>query len=86
MDDTTRATTKGRFARVCVEIDMGRHLKATYRMRGRNWRIQYEGLHDLLFECRTYDHIEVACPIKTAADNKGKGTEKEAQLEERACH
>lgn len=30
-------------------------------MRGKNWRIQYEGLHDLCFKCGNYVHRELAC-------------------------
>lgn len=41
VDNTTLATTRGRFARVCVEIDMGKLLRTTYRMRGRDRRLQY---------------------------------------------
>lgn len=70
VDNTTRATTRGRFARVCVEIDMGKPLKATYRMRGKNWRLQYEGLQDLCFTCGKCGHKEVGCPLKEPEESK----------------
>lgn len=33
--DTTRATARGRFARICVEIDLDKPLVASYRLQGR---------------------------------------------------
>lgn len=36
VDDTTKATTQGKFARACVEVDLTSPLKAGYRLRGRN--------------------------------------------------
>lgn len=35
VDDTTRATTRGRFARVCVEIDLMKPVRVGYMMRCR---------------------------------------------------
>lgn len=63
VDRTTLATTRGRFARVCIEFDMGKPLRAKYMMRGKNWRIQYEGLYDLCFKCGKYMQRE-ACLTK----------------------
>lgn len=42
VDSTTLATTRGRFARICVEINFKKLLKANYRMRGKNRYLQYE--------------------------------------------
>lgn len=57
VDSTTRAITKGWFARVCVEIDMGKLLRESYRMRG-------------CFMCEKYGHCEVGCPLKTTVGNQ----------------
>lgn len=75
VDDTTRATARGRFARVCVEIDMGKPLRANYKMKGKNYRLQYEGLHDLCFTCGKYGHREAGCPLKPTADSSVDGEE-----------
>lgn len=40
VDNTTRATTSGRFAKVHVEIDMSKPLRANYRIRAKNYRVQ----------------------------------------------
>lgn len=34
VDKSTLATSRGKFVRVCMEIDLDKHLMATYRMRG----------------------------------------------------
>lgn len=62
IDDTIRATTRGRFSRVCVEIDVGKPLKANLRLRAKNWQIQYKGLYDLCFKCGKYGHVKAGCP------------------------
>lgn len=48
-DDMTRAMTKGKFARVYVEVDLTKPLKMGYKIRGRDWKLQYKGLHELCF-------------------------------------
>lgn len=77
VDNTTRATTRGRFARVCVEIDMGKLLAANLRLRGKVYRLQYEGLQDLCFTCGKYGHREEGCPVMMAA-NQDSGNEASA--------
>lgn len=51
VDSTMLATTRGRFVRVCIEIDLKKPLQSRYRMRGRKWQLQYEGLQDICFAC-----------------------------------
>lgn len=70
MDETTLATSRGKFARVCVEIDLNKPLEASYKMRG------VEGLQELCFNCGRYGHKEVKCPLSSAkegANNEGTG-------------
>lgn len=66
VDATTRATTRGKFARVCIEVDLTKLLKAGYVMKDKEWRVQYEGLTELCFACGKYGHKESYChkPIK----------------------
>lgn len=63
--DTTLAKSRGRFARVCIEIDLEKPLVATYKMKGKYWKLQYEGLHELCFVCGKYGHTDPRCPKKT---------------------
>lgn len=57
---------RGWFARVCVEIELDKPLVATYKMRGEEGQIQYEGLYDLCFLSGKYGHKETACPRSTS--------------------
>lgn len=63
VDETTLAAARGRFARVCIEIDLNKPLVANYRLRGIEGQVQYEGLQDLCFTCGKYGHKEVKCPL-----------------------
>lgn len=78
IDDTIRATSWGRFTRICMEIDMGKPMKASFRLRAKNWRIQYEGLYDLCFKCGKSGHMEAARSSRKGVlnseveENKGK--------------
>lgn len=81
MASTTLATTRGKFARVCIELDLKKSLKVGYRMRGRDWRLQYEGLHNMCFTCGKYGHSEIKCPLKTTVPS-GSGTTHSKQGEE----
>src|SRR4051812_37863929 len=44
VDMATLIASRGKFARICVEVDLGRPLMSGYRQRGKFWRMQYEGL------------------------------------------
>lgn len=47
VDVTMLIASRGKFARVSVEVDLTKPLKAGYRMRGEYWNLQYKGLHDV---------------------------------------
>lgn len=76
VDSTTLATTRGKFARVCIEIDLGKPLRSRYRMRGREWRLQYEGLYDMCYLCGKYGHQETACPGIKNPNTEKKGSDR----------
>lgn len=71
IDDTTRATTKGKFARVCLEVDLRYPLMSHYRHRGKDLHIQYKGLQEICFRCGKYGHGEIHCakPKPTSGEN-----------------
>lgn len=49
VDIATLLASRGRFGRICVEIDLRKPLMAGYVMRREYYRLQYEGLQDLCF-------------------------------------
>lgn len=63
VDDRTLQASRGKFARVCVEIVLTKPLKAGYMLRGKLRRVQYEGLHSICFHCGRYGHKVLECPL-----------------------
>lgn len=76
VDNTTLATARGRFARVCVEIDLVKPLLASYRLRGIDYHIQYEGLQDICFSCGKFGHRAIHCtPCAKTDEHHGQSEE-----------
>lgn len=76
VDFATLLASRGKFARVCIEIDLDKPLMAGYKMSGEYYKLQYEGLHDLCFGCGRYGHRYPICPERTnqQKDDGGEGT------------
>lgn len=55
--------TKGRFARVCVEIDLTKPLVAKFWLDKRWYSVEYEGLHLICYKCGRYGHGLKSCPF-----------------------
>ncbi|KAL8150574.1 hypothetical protein V2J09_020382 [Rumex salicifolius] len=51
IDKTTAMGERGRFTRLCVEVDTEKPLLSKFKMIGRIWRIQYEGFKMICFNC-----------------------------------
>lgn len=64
-------------------------MKASFRMRRREWQIQYEGLQDICFTCGKYGHKEIKCPLITTKvsveteENRGEEASSEADTNTR---
>lgn len=64
-----------------MEVDLCRPLKSGYRLRGEFWRLQYEGLHDICFECGRYGHCSTDCPLKERGNDDPKsGTNQQTKV------
>lgn len=75
VDDATSLTTRGRFARMCVEIDLTKPLLAKYKLRRRIYKIEYEGIHLVCFQCGMYGHNADNCRSKNGDNNRsGQGS------------
>lgn len=61
VDKTTLNASRGKYAQVCVKIDLQKTLLAKYRLKNRIHRIQYEGLHNICFSCGLFGHNKVQC-------------------------
>ncbi|XP_072060392.1 uncharacterized protein [Arachis hypogaea] len=50
---------RGRFARICVKIDLTKPLRSKFRIKRRNVFIEYKGIHTTIcFNCRRSEHTK----------------------------
>ena len=72
IDQNTSIHSRGKFARICVEINLRRKLVPAILVLGREFKVEYEGLHLICFNCGQYGHRMEICmetvvaPAKTA--------------------
>ncbi|XP_061367165.1 uncharacterized protein LOC133310281 [Gastrolobium bilobum] len=65
VDAATSSLARGRFTRMCVELDLNKPFQVEYKVEGRVKRIEYEGLHLICYACGKYGHIQKNCPNKS---------------------
>ncbi|XP_061354753.1 uncharacterized protein LOC133299316 [Gastrolobium bilobum] len=63
VDAATTSLARGRFARMCVKLDLTKSLQAEYKIEGKIKQVEYEGLHLVCYSCEKYGHKTEACPI-----------------------
>ncbi|KAK7243905.1 hypothetical protein RIF29_38718 [Crotalaria pallida] len=67
VDSLTSLHSRGKFARICVEIDLNKKLIPQVKVCGSVINLEYEGLHLICFNCGKYGHKMDSCTeIKTA--------------------
>lgn len=62
VDVSTASAARGRYARLCVEIDLSKPLFSKFRLRKKVKRIEYEGIQVICFSCGRYGHRKEHCP------------------------
>jgi hypothetical protein len=67
VDKNTLTQERGKYARLCVQVDLTKPLLAMFTIKGRKYNIEYEGLHMLCLTCGKFGHYREGCP------DKGKG-------------
>lgn len=61
LDESTLQTTKGKNARMSVEIDLSQPLLSKYRLHCQIRRIEYEGIHQVCFSYDCYSYTVDNC-------------------------
>lgn len=61
VDKLTSIHSKGKYARICVELDLEKPLKSFIEIRGNKLFLEYEGLHLICFQCGKYRHKANQC-------------------------
>lgn len=74
VDLNTATTTRGRYARVCVEINLGNPLTSQFAIGKYVYNIEYEHLHLFCFSCGRVGHRQEHCG-RTSTTNPVKSTE-----------
>jgi len=62
VDDTTANVEQGQYTRLYVDVDLTKPLLSMFRLNGRIWRIQYEGLKLICFHCGKQGHNKWGVP------------------------
>ncbi|XP_031101937.1 uncharacterized protein LOC116005840 [Ipomoea triloba] len=74
IDHTTSLVSRGKLARVCVEIDITKPLLPTFTLEDKVWKVAYEGIHLVCFSCGLYGHRLDSCP-HTPVEQAGNETD-----------
>ncbi|KAL7177442.1 hypothetical protein ACSBR2_030743 [Camellia fascicularis] len=61
IDLTTAMVTRGKFARVCIEIDLRKPLCPRFMLGMKYYNIEYESIHSFYFHCGRVDHRKELC-------------------------
>lgn len=77
VDHAIEEAARGKFACLCVEVDIKKPLLAKFKLRRKVHRIKYEGMHMVCFQCGVYDHRQEGCSL-----NEDNDIEKLGDMEE----
>ncbi|XP_054792525.1 uncharacterized protein LOC129298145 [Prosopis cineraria] len=64
VETTTIKRKKGRFARLCVKLDLNATLRPIVLINRKEKRIQYESIHLICLKCGRYKHDADNCPVR----------------------
>ncbi|KAL6529986.1 hypothetical protein OROMI_028631 [Orobanche minor] len=78
VDANTFWLERGKFARLCVQVDLSKPLERGIKVNGVFYNVVYENLQTLCYHCGKCDHIDRACPNKREQMDPG-NTEKEKE-------
>ncbi|XP_075665018.1 uncharacterized protein LOC142634603 [Castanea sativa] len=70
IDTHTAAETRGRFARICVQINLDKPLIKLLKIGGIEQIMQYEGINSMCFSCGRVGHKVDGCLYTTRAPEK----------------
>ncbi|MCI33556.1 hypothetical protein A2U01_0054773, partial [Trifolium medium] len=56
VDKNTLFQERGKYARVCVEVELSKPLLAMFELKDLVYKVEYEGLHMLCRNCGRFGH------------------------------
>ncbi|CAL8115939.1 unnamed protein product [Prunus armeniaca] len=81
VDALTMSQARGKFARICVELDLSKPLVPFIEVEGRSYDVVYEGIKLVCFECGYYGHGRDNCPVILKAKAQAAETENAKDME-----
>ena len=69
IDNTTATAQRGQFTRLSVELDLSKPLLSKFWFKGRIWKIQYEGIRMICYNCGKIGHLEDKCHSNDMEDD-----------------
>jgi hypothetical protein len=73
VDKNTLTQERGKYARLCVEVDLTKPLLAMSTIKEKKYHVAYEGLHLLCVTCGKFGHYTEGCPDKVKIPAAGSG-------------
>jgi hypothetical protein len=73
VDKNTLQQERGKYARLCVEVNLTKPLLAMFSIKGRKYHIEYEGLHMLCITCGKFGHYREGCSNKMKPQEASSG-------------
>ncbi|CAL2231442.1 unnamed protein product [Prunus armeniaca] len=64
IDSLTTSQNRGKFARLCVELDLTKPLEAFVQINQHWYNIEYEGLLEICYMCGKYGQKREVCPLR----------------------
>lgn len=61
IDKTTTKQKRGKYARICVAVNLSQPLLGMFSIGGSNYKIEYEGLHLMCLVCGRYGYYKEGC-------------------------
>jgi hypothetical protein len=58
VDENALTHGHGKYARLCVQVDLTKPLLAMFTIKGRKYNVEYEGLHMLCLTCDKFVHYK----------------------------
>ncbi|KAL8161981.1 hypothetical protein V2J09_013470 [Rumex salicifolius] len=62
VDELTMEAGRGRFARVCLALDLSKPLKGSIHVNNGRYLLEYEKLNAICFSCGHFGHFQPYCP------------------------
>ncbi|KAK9944324.1 hypothetical protein M0R45_009897 [Rubus argutus] len=72
IDKLTLAQARGKFGRLCIEIDLQKPLRPYVEVDGLAYSVVYEGISMICFNCGCYGHVKANCSLLNGSSDTTK--------------